>query len=61
MINGKKFLGVHLEPDFHKQVKTKAAEMETTMSQLVIHALAEYLGIDPPKEEEEETLDAVNS
>ncbi len=60
MINGKKFLGVHLSPEFHKQLKTRAAEMETTMSQLVIHALAEYLGIEPP-EEEEEKVTSINA
>ena len=54
MPNGKKFLGVHLMPEFHKQVKIRAAEREMSISQVVVCALAEYLDIDPALQDDDE-------
>ncbi len=46
MANDKRFLGVQVDPEFHKLVKIKCAERGLTVNQVVTKALVEYLGLE---------------
>ena len=44
--NGKKFIGVHVDPDLHKLIKIRCTERNVKIGEAVIDALVKHLDLE---------------